>query len=191
MPWQTSNPMDGLSDRLGKNLRQLREARGLTQGQMAKTAGLPRATWSHLESGAGNPTLAVLAQVADALQVTLEELVATPRAALVRYPKGTLPVKNRGGAVVHKLLPDPLPGMEIDRIEIAPRAKMVGIPHTPGTREFLTCECGTIVLVAAGERVELAPGDVVAFRGDQRHSYENPGGTNAIGFSVVALARGS
>jgi XRE family transcriptional regulator, regulator of sulfur utilization len=181
--------MDGLSTRLGKNLRQLREARGLTQQQMAKTAGMPRATWSHLESGAGNPTLGVLAQVADALQVTLEELVATPRASLARYPKGTLPEKIRGGAHVHKLLPDPLPGMEIDRIEIAARGKMIGVPHTPGTREFLTCERGAIVLVAAGERVELAPGDVVAFRGDQKHSYENPSTAIAVGFSVVALAR--
>lgn len=189
MHWQTSKRMDGLSSRLGKNLRQLREARGLNQQQMAKSAGLPRATWSHLESGAGNPTLGVLAQVADALQVTLEELVATPRASLAFYPKGTLPTKSRGGAILHKLLPDPMPGMEIDRLEIAPRGKMVGVPHTPGTREFLTCERGAIVLVAAGERVEIAPGDVVAFRGDQKHSYENPGTTTAIGFSVVALAR--
>ncbi|CAN5165375.1 hypothetical protein BH09MYX1_BH09MYX1_09840 [soil metagenome] len=181
--------MDGLSARLGKNLRQLREARGLTQQQMAKTAGLPRATWSHLESGAGNPTLLILSRVSAALQVSLEELIATPRAALVHYPKGTLPEKTRGAARIHKLLPDPLPGMEIDRIEIAPRGRMIGVPHTPGTREFLTCERGALVLVAAGERVELAQGDVVAFRGDQRHSYENPGPTPAVGFSVVALAR--
>ncbi len=35
--------------------------------------------------------------------------------------------------------------------------------HTPGTREYLACETGVIVLMAAGEQFELAPGDVVAF----------------------------
>jgi len=65
---------------------------------------------------------------------------------------------------------------------------MPGVPHTPGTREYLTCETGTIVLVAAGETWRLAPGDVVSFRGDQRHSYSNPGHAAAVGYSVVVLA---
>ena len=60
-------------------MQQLREARGLTQQQMAKLGGLPRATWANLESGAANPTLAVLVRVAEALQVRLEELIEPPR----------------------------------------------------------------------------------------------------------------
>ena len=181
--------MSDLSSRLGRNVRVLREARGLTQGQIAKLAGIPRATLAHLESGDGNPTLAVLSAVADAFQVTLEELVATPRGVLELFPKSRLQVRMRGEVEVRKLLPDPIPGMEIDRFGLPPRAKMVGVPHTPGTREYLTCERGTIVLVASGERVTIGEGDVVAFRGDQRHSYENPNATAAVGYSVVVLAR--
>ncbi len=180
-----------LGSRLGENLKQLREARGATQAQMAKLAGLPRATWANLESGASNPTLSVLDRVSTALQVTLEELVAAPRASAQRYPKGTLPVRQRGGATIYKLLPDAVAGMEIDRIELPPAVRMTGVPHTPGTREYLTCETGVLVLVAAGDQFELSPGDVVAFRGDQRHSYMNPGSRVAVGYSVVALARGS
>jgi len=30
---------------------------------------------------------------------------------------------------------------------------------------------------------------VVVFRGDQRHSYHNPGRSPAVGYSVVVLAR--
>jgi transcriptional regulator with XRE-family HTH domain len=178
-----------LAARLGRNLKQLREARGATQAQMAKVADVPRATWANLESGTANPTLAVLDRVASALQVTLEELVAIPRAAAQLYPRGALPVRQRGEATVFKLLPDAVPGMEIDRIELPPGARMTGVPHTPGTREYLTCASGTIVLVAAGDRFELTVGDVVAFRGDQRHSYANPGPRPSVGFSVVALAR--
>ncbi len=75
-----------------------------------------------------------------------------------------------------------------DRIELPPGGRMAGVPHTPGTREYLTCEAGEIELVAAGERWLLRPGDVVAFRGDQRHSYANPGARPAIAYSVVVLA---
>jgi transcriptional regulator with XRE-family HTH domain len=78
-----------LSVRLGRNIRQLRQARGLTQQQMAKLSGLPRATWSNLESGGGNPTLAVLHAVAMAFQVSLEEIVAEPRASAKIYRRGS------------------------------------------------------------------------------------------------------
>ena len=174
---------------LGRNIRQLREARGLTQQQMSKLAEVPRATWANLESGEANPTLSVLHRVAEAFQVTLEELVAIPRPGIAFYPRGTLPEKLRGTAKLQKLLPDAIPGMEMDRMDLPPKSTLVGVPHTPGTREYLTCERGQIVLVAAGERWELAHGDVVAFRGDQRHSYTNPGSAAAIGYSVVILAR--
>jgi DNA-binding response OmpR family regulator len=50
---------------------------------MAKLSGVPRATWAHLESGSGNPTLNVLHRAATALAVSIEELVALRLGALV------------------------------------------------------------------------------------------------------------
>ena len=180
---------DAIAARLARNLQKLREARGLTQQQMAKLAEMPRATWTHLESGEANPTLGVLYRAAQALGVSLEELTCEPKAALRHYPKGTLPTRSPGDATVQKLLPDPIAGMEIERIELPPKGRMPGTPHTPGTREYLTCERGRILLVAAGEKYELEAGDLVVFRGDQRHSYTNAGDGAAVGYSVVTLAR--
>jgi quercetin dioxygenase-like cupin family protein len=65
---------------------------------------------------------------------------------------------------------------------------MSGVPHLPGTREYLTCEVGEIELAAAGERWRLAAGDVVVFRGDQKHGYRNLGRRRAVAYSVIALA---
>src|SRR5688572_33483458 len=96
---------DELGDRIARNLKGLREARGLTQEQMAKVAGVPRATWTNLESGSANPTLSVLHRAAGALQVTIEELLSTPRAACEYFPLGALPTRRQGNAHVRKLLP--------------------------------------------------------------------------------------
>ena len=180
--------VDSLAGHLAANVRQLRDARRMTQQQMARLSGLPRATWSNLESGSANPTLAVLHRVAGALQVSLEELLAAPRTASRFYPRGSLPQRTRSDVMVRQLLPDPIPGSEIGRMEFPPLARLIGIPHTPGTREYLTCESGRIELVVAGEKWVLEPGDVVSFRGDQRHSYANPGRAPAVGYSVVLLA---
>ncbi len=181
---------DALAVRLAGNVRQLRDARGLTQDQMARLAGVPRATWGHLESGAGNPTLSVLHKVAMALQVPLEELTSAPRAISRLYPKESLAEHKQGDGTIRKLLPDPIPGVVIDRMEIPPGGRIPGVPHMPGTREYLTCESGEFLLAVAGEQSHLAPGDVVVFRGDQRHSYRNPGKRVAVGYSVVLLAPG-
>ena len=175
--------------RLAHNVRTLREGRTLTQAQMAKLAGVPRATWANLESGMANPTLAVLDRVASCFQVTIEELIAAPRSEARHYPKADIPVKQRGTVLVRKLLPDPIPGMEMDRFELPPKSKMIGVPHTPGTREYLACETGTVTLVASGEEYVLEPGDVVAFRGDQRHSYVNDGPKLAVAYSFVIVSR--
>ena len=177
-----------LSGYLASILRKLREARGLTQQQIAKLAGVPRPTWANLESGAANPTLAVLSRAADALQVRIEELIEAPKAAGRLYGKDELRARKRGDVAIRKLLPESLPGLDIERMELPPGGQMVGIPHTTGTREYLTCEYGAIELTVSGKTWRLAPGDVVVFRGDQRHSYRNPGKSPAVAYSVVAFA---
>jgi transcriptional regulator with XRE-family HTH domain len=179
---------DELATRLGQNLKHLRDLRGLTQQQMAKLAGVPRATWANLESGAANPTLAVMHRAAAALQVSLEELISAPRATTRFYPRDALPTRTQGPVAVRKLLPAKVPGMEMERMELPPGSRLVGVPHTPGTREYLTCESGAVLLYVGGEKWQLTPGDVVVFRGDQRHSYHNPARAPAVGYSVVMLA---
>ena len=180
--------MEDIPGHLGANLRQLREARGVSQSQIARLAGIPRATWTNLESGEANPTLSVVVRAANALQVRLEELLGPPRAVARHYPAGTLPVRQKGLVTVRKLLPDSLAGLDIERMELPPGGHMAGIPHTPGTREYLTCEEGQIELAVAGDVYRLGPGDVVVFRGDQKHGYRNRTQSLTIAYSVVAFA---
>ena len=180
--------MSSEHDHLADNIKAVREARGLSQQQIAKAAGIPRATWTHLESGGANPTLAVLVKVANALQVRLDELLAPAHgpARLIRADE--LPTRARGTIAIRKLLPEPLPGLDLERMTLPPGARMAGVPHTPGTREYLTCERGAVELAVGGERYTLGEGDVVSFRGDQRHGYHNPGNSTAIAYSAIAFA---
>ena len=173
---------------LADNIRTLREARGLSQQQIARLAAVPRATWTNLESGTANPTLAVLVKVANALQVRLDELLAPPRQPGRHIRAAELPVRQKGQVTVRKLLPETIAGLDLERMAFPPGARMGGVPHTPGTREYLTCERGEVELSVGGAIYRLAAGDVVVFRGDQRHGYHNPGRVDAVAFSVIAFA---
>src|SRR5438128_1970935 len=79
---------------------------GRRQEQIARVAGIPRATWANLESGAANPTLAVLIKVAHALQVRLEELIEPPRRTGRLYRAAELPWREKNAVIVRKLLPE-------------------------------------------------------------------------------------
>ena len=191
MPWHPIarlSSIDRTAAHLAANLRRLREARGLSQHAAARLGGMPRPTWASLEAGDANPTLAVLQRAAAALQVPLEELIGPPRTAARLYTTEEMPVRRRQGASLRALLPESIPGLDVGRMELAPGGRLTGIPHTPGTREYLRCESGRIELAASGERYELGPGDVLVFRGDQRHGYRNlDARAPAVAISVVCF----
>jgi transcriptional regulator with XRE-family HTH domain len=183
-------PLQSLGANLAHNLREIRELRGLTQAQLASLCEVPRSTVANIEAGGSNPTLSVLARLASSLHLSLEEMLARPRARCELFEPGSLPENEyrRSGLVrLRHLLPHPIPGMAIERMELDPGARFAGSPHPTGTQEFLCCEKGRIKLWVAGETFDLERGAVAAFSGDQRHSYLNPGKTLAVGFSVVSL----
>lgn len=181
--------MSDINRNLAGNIRRLREARTMSQQQIANVSGIPRPTWASLESGTANPTLAVLSKAASALNVSIEELVGAPRNEFEYIPAENVRERKRQDAKLRPLVPVALPGLEISRTELAPGGQMVGIPHTTGTREYLTCERGKVELIAGGEHHLLGEGDMLVFRGDQRHSYLNPDKQRvSISISVVCFA---
>lgn len=181
---------EAIAAHIAQNIRQLRQSRNLTQDQLARISGVPRPTWSNLESGSSNPTVSVLARIASALQVPIEELISPPKALAKLYPASSLPKKQRGGVQIRHLLPDQLQGLELDRMELPPGSHMVGVPHRLGTREYLACEVGEVELVVSGEKFKLVAGDVIVFRGDQKHSYANRSAKVAIAYSAIVLGPG-
>ncbi len=172
---------------LAINVRALRKARSWTQQQLAERAAIPRSTVASMESGAGNPSLTNLAALSAALGVGIEELLARPRTECTLVRAADLPVRRRGGGrvVVTKVLPERIRGMEIDRMEFVPGASMPGTPHVTGTKEFFHCLSGRMQVLVSGQMFGVAAGDVLAFPGDQRHSYRNAGNDAAVAVSVV------
>lgn len=182
---------DATASHLARNLVSLRHTRSLTQEGLAKAAAVPRSTIANLESGNGNPSLAVLVKVAGALGVPIDELLASPRAMVRRWPADELARRHKGrGVSIRALVPEPVPDEMMELMDFEPGAVMGGTPHLPGTREFFSCLDGRVVLSVAGDRYDLAEGDVLAFPGNLPHSYQNADALRpARGVSVVVLAK--
>jgi transcriptional regulator with XRE-family HTH domain len=66
---------DRIAARVGKKVRALREAAGISFGDLVERTGLGRGYVSELERGLVVPTVGTLARVASALDVTIADLV--------------------------------------------------------------------------------------------------------------------
>ncbi len=62
-------------EKLSTRLKQLREARNLTQAQLAERVGFSREYIARLETGRHDPTLSTLEKLAKALNVQLGKLL--------------------------------------------------------------------------------------------------------------------
>jgi XRE family transcriptional regulator, regulator of sulfur utilization len=176
---------------LGRNLSTLRRTRGLTQAALAKAAELPRSTIANLESGEGNPSLVVLVKVSDALGVPVDELLASGRTQVRLWRAEEVSEKRAGhGLKLRPLVPEPAPDETMAIMSFEPGGALKGTPHLPGTREYFTCLEGRVLIGVAGERFDLAPGDVLGFPGNLPHAYQNPDRkAPARGVSLVILAK--
>lgn len=178
---------------LGRNLSTLRRTRGVTQAALAKASDLPRSTIANLESGEGNPSLTVLVKVSVALGVPVDELLASSRARVRHWRAAEVVEEGIGhGISVRPLVPEPAPDETLTLMSFEPGGALKGTPHLPGAREYFSCLDGCVGISVAGERFELAPGDVLGFPGDLPHAYLNPDRkARARGVSVIILAKGA
>ncbi len=67
--------MTNESSRLGKNLKRIRTAKRITQGDIVRKLGLGRGFISNIENGKANPTLSTIAKIAKAIGVSVDKLL--------------------------------------------------------------------------------------------------------------------
>lgn len=181
------NVLEKTSAYLAQNIETLRTNKKWSQQQLAGQAGIPRTTLTNIESGNSNPSLNNLVKIAAALGVSIEELLSRPRTDCLLVKAAEVPIVSRsqGRVQLHKLLPDKIKGIDIDRMVFAAEAVMGGHPHLEGTKEYLTVLQGEILVHISGEAYTVKQGDVLAFPGNQSHSYRNSRKSTSIALSVV------
>ena len=63
------------SEKLGENLKRIRTAKGISQGQIGRILEVDKSFISNIENGKTNPTLSTIAKIAKAVGVSVGELM--------------------------------------------------------------------------------------------------------------------
>lgn len=163
-------PVSSTAAAVGAKVRLRRQQRGMSAAEMARRAGLSKATLSQLEAGNGNPTIDTLDAIAIALRIPITDLLARDADTGPVYRPGT---DAEPGEVSRELLRRISSGnsLEIWRLRIPAETELAGVPHATGTIEHLLIATGTVTAGPVDAPHELGPGDLLAFAGDAPHFY--------------------
>ena len=169
-----------LGQLVGKAVRRLRTAHGLTLGEVSERAGISRAMLSRLETGDVMPSLETLAALTTALGVGLSQLLQVfsgdgNPAQLVRRGEG-LEVVRRGtrrGHTYHLLAADRGPRKAFEPFLVTLNDKSEVFPgfEHPGI-EFIYVLEGKLTYRHGDETFPLRPGDALTFAGHVPHGPE-------------------
>jgi transcriptional regulator with XRE-family HTH domain len=177
---------------IGRRVRALREAMGLSLRDLAERTGVSAPMLSQVERGETSPTLAVAAKIAAGLELTLSQLLRLDEGEHVSVSRaGRRRRYERGGHRFEELTP-PLPGQRADvSLHTLKAGATTGGPgdppiHEPGSRETAVVLTGVLALVVDGTRHELRAEDSVTFDADLPHHFENDGEEQARFLAVIA-----
>ena len=168
--------MSDLGDRIATTLRRERERRDLSVSELARRAGVAKATVSQLENGGGNPSVETLWALASALEVPfavlVDEGVRSP--TLIRAGEGTAAVPASSADYLAVLLSasPPHARRDIYVLSAEPGSPRVSDPHPRGTVEHVGLVTGRGRIGPADAPYDLSPGDYPSYPGDAPHVFE-------------------
>jgi transcriptional regulator with XRE-family HTH domain len=167
-----------VNELIGERIRQQRTARGWTLDELADRSGVSRRMVINIEHGEGNPSIATLLRISDALGVGLPVLVDVERPReLTVTPAGQAPVLWRGPSGGQALLvagTEPPDVVELWDWTLRPGEEHSSEAHSAGTRELLLVLEGRVDLRVGDRTDRLVAGDSAAFAGDVAHGYATP-----------------
>lgn len=147
----------GKSDlpRLGQHIRDLRLATGRTQADVARLAGLSESTVGAVEAGRSNPSLPTIVALAQALGVSIDQIVT---AATAPRPRVAITRCSSAGTDLSAGLADP--ALRARTIVLAQGQRETVPGATPDAAVMVMVLDGVaLAITASGERLRLEAGD--------------------------------
>jgi transcriptional regulator with XRE-family HTH domain len=183
-------------DGVGQRLRSEREGHGVSLRELARRLAISPSALSQIETGRSRPSVGTLYAIVSELDMSLDELFGSPRAAAAPVETSTAAGPGDGGASLVQRRDERkgidlesgvrwerlTPTHEHDADFLYVVYEVGGASSRPGThmrhmgREYGLVLSGRLrVTIGFDEEHELGPGDSIAFESSRPHRLENAG----------------
>ncbi len=165
---------------LARTVRHFRTERGWSIDQLVTRSGVSKGAIVAVENGSTNPSLGTIARLADALGVSVTDLLQEERGGDIQV---ILPTDQRllwrgsrgGEAHLIETVTSPSP-VELWRWYLPDGESYDGVAHPDGFRESLIVEAGTLELTVGTDTRIIPAGAVAIFEPNLAHRYAARGG---------------
>lgn len=176
-----------VSQSLAEAVRRLRAARSWTLDELARRSGVSRRLIVQIEQRDANPSIGTLLRVADALGVTLTDLVTEQERSLVgvRAPSDAMELWQgpAGGRALLEVSRGPL---ELWSWTLQPGESHISDAHNASALELVKVRKGTLTLEVGDKSVQVKAGQSAWFDASRQHAYRNARSTQ-VTFTLVVL----
>lgn len=160
---------------LAQNLRQHRHDRDLSLADLAQRSQVAKATLSQIEAGKGNPRLETLVDIAEALGVSVADLLESDAASatvVVRAGDGVDISDSAIGGRLVRGLTMPATVSEFYVLDLEPGTRVVSSSHGVGAQDHVLVLSGRLRAGPVRAPVEAAAGDYIGYASDEPHVWE-------------------
>jgi transcriptional regulator with XRE-family HTH domain len=176
-----------VSRSLAEAVRRFRTACSWTLDELAARSGVSRRLVVQIEQGEANPSIGTLLRLANALDVTLTDLISDQEttAVGVRAPSEATELWQgpAGGRALLEVSRGPL---ELWSWTLEPGENHVSDAHQPGALELVKVRKGTLTLKVGEESVQVKAGHSAWFDASRPHAYRNEA-TTPVTFALVVF----
>jgi transcriptional regulator with XRE-family HTH domain len=159
---------------LARNLKRKRLERAISLSELARAAGVSKATLSGLERGTGNPSIDTVWALAQALNAPFGDLFDNDEqdvSRVLRVEDAQI-VTSEGGFTGRKLWTrQGRDGLELYVLDLEEGTKRKAAPHSPGVIEHVIVVDGRADVGPDGEPTVVQAGDCLSFSADRPHHY--------------------
>src|SRR5688572_28908909 len=181
-----------LSGQLGKTIQRLRKAYNLSLSELAEQSGVAKSIISQIERNETNPTLATIWRLSQALDVSIEKVLAAAdeEPFIETIERAATPsLTSEDGKVRLAIIGwiKTVEWLQWYDLVAEPGGELDSEGHQRGSIECLSVIEGALEVEVAGviERVET--GGTARYRCDRRHTIRNTGDTPARATMVCIL----
>jgi transcriptional regulator with XRE-family HTH domain len=166
--------MQPAAQALARSLKRRRLERAISLSELARRAGVSKATLSSLERGTGNPSVDTVWALAQALNVPFGDLFDGAEDDVIQVHRiaDAQVVTQEGGFRGRRLLSrQGRGGFELYVLDLEPGAKRNATPHSPGVIEHVIVTEGRVETGPDDDAATLDTGDYLTFAADLPHHY--------------------
>lgn len=179
---------------VGESLREIRRRQGHSLDTLALASGVSRAMLGQIETGKSVPTITVLWKIADALGVSVTQLIGdpeAPRVQVLRKGEGPSVATSAGRFETRALAPVDDPSeLTFSELRIAAgHNEHVAARRWPARLTLVVARGAVEITVAQSEPVVLTEGDAIVFSAAVAHAITNSGQDESILYLVLSPQR--